>query len=63
MYLPENRVTVPKEELIAALEEGKSLLRQCFTLLQPKFEVLCEDLGNHSPFNSLGTGTGAVCVH
>ncbi len=44
-------VSVPQEELTAALEEGKSLLLQSFTLLKAKFfEGLCKNLGNHVPF-------------
>ena len=56
-YLPKDRVSVPQEELTAALEEGNALLQRSFTLLKAKFEVLCEDLGNHGPFIGAGAST------
>jgi hypothetical protein len=52
-----HKPSVPQEELTVALEEGKSLLQQSFTLLKAKFEGFCKDLGNHGPFICDGTVT------
>jgi hypothetical protein len=56
-HLPEDQVSIPQEELTAALEEDKLLSQQSFTLLKAKFEGLCEDLGNHCPFIGAGACT------